>query len=228
MNLRESLRGPVEKHNLEGGIWNYEFVKDDLSMPFQSLGFALLADTAANDKQGLSILVSLLKHPSFVPELIDFESFVTVCRGKCKTMMLKAFVQAYSMQFIFSSFPLDAQTRITRLLLGLTSDGENELFAMLESSIILKKPYQLIVLIEAMKNHGNISQMKEIARDLLTHLTKDQITLAFALDTNLSQTVVQVDQELQSLNGEEDVDQVLISNMKKLVSRLKIENEEFD
>ena len=34
MNLRESLRGPVEKNNLEGGIWNYEFVKDDLSMPF--------------------------------------------------------------------------------------------------------------------------------------------------------------------------------------------------
>ena len=118
-------------------------------------------------------------------------------------MMLKAFVQAYSMQFIFSSFPIDAQRRITRLLLGLTADGENELFAMLDSSIILKKPYQLVVLIEVMQNHGNISQIKEIARDLLTHLTKEQITLTFALDTNLAQTVLQLDQDLQSLNDQE-------------------------
>ena len=41
-------------------------------MPFKNLGFALLADREPNDKQSLSILATLLKQLSFVPEYVDF------------------------------------------------------------------------------------------------------------------------------------------------------------
>ena len=79
-------------------------------------------------QHSLGILVQLFKQRSFVPEAIDFLSFVTACRALGRTNLLKTFVQTYSMQFIFSSYSLDYQRRITRLLLGLLTDGDQQLY----------------------------------------------------------------------------------------------------
>lgn len=89
---------------------------------------AILADREPGDKHSLGILVQLFKQRSFVPEAIDFLSFVTACRALGRTNLLKTFVQTYSMQFIFSSYSLDDQRRITRLLLGLLTDGDQQLY----------------------------------------------------------------------------------------------------
>jgi len=137
---------------------------------------------------------------------MDFESFVTVCRGSTKTMMLKAFVQTYQMQFIFCSLPYESQKRITRLLLGLTADGEDEIFAMLDSNIILKRPYMLVVLALVLESRGKISQINDISRDLLTHLTSDQIVLASFIDPHFPELVIEVDQELQTLKNDDQND----------------------
>ena len=91
-------------------------------MPFSNLGLALLCDKA-NDPKAREILQLLIKQPSFVLEAVDFESLVKVCRGSGRTLFMKIIVQSYSMQFIFSSYPLEAQRRIVRLLLGYTQDG---------------------------------------------------------------------------------------------------------
>ena len=61
VNLRESLRGPVELYEPENGTWNYEFIRGELMLPFLNLGLAILADREPNDKQSLSILATLLK-----------------------------------------------------------------------------------------------------------------------------------------------------------------------
>ena len=72
-----------------------------------------------------------------MPEHTDFESIVKVCRGSGRILMLKNFLQALPIQCIFSSYPYDAQRRIVRLMLGLTADGKNELFAMFDASVTL-------------------------------------------------------------------------------------------
>ena len=86
--------------------------------------------------------------------------------------MLRNFVQAFSIWCIFCNYPYDAQRRITRLLLGLTADGKNELFALFDSNVTLKSPYQLVVLSEVLENGENISQTKEIIKDMLETLNK--------------------------------------------------------
>ena len=123
VNLREALRGPVDLQDPDTSLWNYEFLRGNLTLPFQHLGIALLCDREPNDKQSLSILNSILKQPSFVPEPVDFESIVRVCRGSGRVMMLKNFLSTFSVQFIFSSYPYESQRRITRLLLGLFAEG---------------------------------------------------------------------------------------------------------
>ncbi len=95
----------------------------------------------SNDKDAIAVLAQLLKQPSFIPEATDFESFVAVCRAKGTTLLLKTFLQAYRMQFIFSSYPYFMQRRIVRLLLGLSPDGEFSFWSAYDLSVILKRPY---------------------------------------------------------------------------------------
>ena len=89
----------------------------------------------------MAVLAALLKQSSFVPEATDFESFVAVCRAKGTNLLLKTFLQAYSMQLLFCSYPYQAQRRIVRLLLGLSPDGEHEFWVSFDQSITLKRPY---------------------------------------------------------------------------------------
>ena len=133
LNLRESLRGPKDSFDLADGFWVYTFTKkignEVLSFPrtFSNLGMALLADCDKNsDKKAREILPVLLKQPSFLPDACDFESFVTVCRERGTTLLLKPFVQSTEMQLLFCSYPYEAQRRITRLLLGLLPDVQLE------------------------------------------------------------------------------------------------------
>lgn len=141
---------------------------------FSNLGMALLADCEhANDKNAMAVLAALLKQPSFVPEAIDFESFVTICRAKGTNLLLKTFLQSYSMQLIFCSYPYQSQRRIVRLLLGLTQDGEHQCWVAFDQTILLKRPFQLIVLMEMLQNSGRISQARDISKELLTHLTAE-------------------------------------------------------
>lgn len=65
---------------------------------------------------------------------------------------MKPMVQSYPMQFIFSSYSLEAQRRITRLLLGYTDDGEKEIFPMFDNKIMLARPYNVFVLHEIVEN----------------------------------------------------------------------------
>ena len=34
VNLRESLRGPIDLYEPENGLWHYEFLSSELSLPF--------------------------------------------------------------------------------------------------------------------------------------------------------------------------------------------------
>jgi len=86
------------------------------------------------------------------------------------------------MQFLFCSYPYEMQRSITRLLLGLDPSGEFEFWNVFEQSITLKRPYQLFVLLEMLENSGRISQARDIAKDLLTHLTKEQLVLVSYVD----------------------------------------------
>jgi len=175
VNLRESMRGPKELHVLEDGNWQYTFKagqEETVVLPFKNLGMAILADCEhAKDKQAMAVLVALLRQPSFVPEATDFLSFVAVCRAKGTNLLLKTFVQSYQMQFLFSSYPYGIQRKITRLLLGLIPDGLHECWPVFDQSITLKRPYQIFVLLEMLENFGRISQARDIAYALLTHLT---------------------------------------------------------
>lgn len=47
---------------------------------------------------------------------------MAVWRERGSTLLLKPFLQAASMQFLFDSYPYESQRRITRLLLGLLPD----------------------------------------------------------------------------------------------------------
>ena len=163
------------------------------------LGLALIFSREPSDKEAQKILVMLLKEPTFVPEPLDFESIVKVCRATNKVLLLKAFVQAYQNQFIFSSYSYEVQRVITRLLLGLTSTGEYELFGMFDQSVTLKRPYQLLVLFEALENSGKISQIRDIAKDLLTHLTAEQLVLVSFIDRNIIHSVITTDEMLSEL-----------------------------
>ena len=100
-----------------------------------------------------------------MPEAVDFESLIKVCRGSGRTLFMKIIVQSYSMQFIFSSYPLDVQRRIVRLLLGYTHDGTTEIFPMFDDKFTLAKPYHLFVLHEIFENL-NHSQIKDITQKL--------------------------------------------------------------
>jgi len=171
VNLRESLRGPADIYEPENGLWSYEFICGELTPPFKNLGLALLADREPNDKQSLSILATLLKQESFLPEYADLESIVRVCRASGRILMLKNFLQTFQIHCIFSSYPYDAQRRIVRLLLGLTSDGRNELFALFDSSMTLKSPFKLLVLSEILENGERISQLGEIVQNMIETLT---------------------------------------------------------
>ena len=166
VSLRESLRGPVDLHQPDNGQWNYTYTfgSGDLTVPFSNLGLALLCENA-NDPKAREILQLLIKQPSFVPEAVDFESLIKVCRGSGRTLFMKIIVQSYSMQFIFSSYPLEAQRRIVRLLLGYTPDGTAEIFPMFDDKFTLAKPYHLFVLHEITEN-VNHSQMKDITQKL--------------------------------------------------------------
>jgi len=48
INLRESLRGPVDQYQPDNGLWQYTYSFDagDLTVPFSNLGLALLCDNA--------------------------------------------------------------------------------------------------------------------------------------------------------------------------------------
>ena len=190
-------------------------------MPFKNLGFALLADREPNDKQSLSILATLLKQLSFVPEYVDFESIVTVCRSSGRILMLKNFLQAHSIQCIFSSYPYDAQRRIARLLIGLTSDGQNELFALFDAPVTLKSPYQLLVLSEVLENGDKISQVWEIVKDMLATLTEAQMLILPYHDKNIVHTIVNIESMYQRIFGSDDNDSAIIKDLNTLVTKLK-------
>ena len=87
-----------------------------------------------------------------MPEAVDFESLIKVCRASGRTLFMKIIVQSYPMQFIFSSYPIEAQRSITRLLLGYTDDGASELFPMFDNKITLARPYNVFVLHEIVEN----------------------------------------------------------------------------
>lgn len=70
-------------------------------------------------------------------------------------------------------------------MLGLSPDGEHSLTASFEKSITLKRPYQLIVLIEMLENCSRISQASDIAKELLTSLTSEQLVLVSQIDSDL-------------------------------------------
>ena len=54
----------------------------------------------------LDLLIALVKHESFVPTQKDFESFVGVCLAKRNHLLLKTFLQAFQVQFVFKSYPV--------------------------------------------------------------------------------------------------------------------------
>ena len=89
------------------------------------------------------------------------------------------------MQFIFSSYPYYMQRRIVRLLLGLSPDGEYSFWSVFDLNVILKRPYQLIILTELLENSGRISQARDISRELLTHLTPQQLVLVAYIDRHM-------------------------------------------
>jgi len=77
--------------------WRYTYDTDgEMTLSFENLGFALLAD-CENDKNHSHqiMLTHLLKQPSFIPGPNDFESFVTICLLKKTTLLLRAFLQSY-------------------------------------------------------------------------------------------------------------------------------------
>ena len=176
-----------------------------MTVPFSNLGLALLCDNA-NDAKSREILQVLTQQPSFVPEATDFESVLKVCRGSGRTLFMKIMVQSYNMQFIFSSYPLDAQKRIVRLLLGFTHeiDAENgEIFPMFDEKFTLSRPYHLFVLHEIIENQYH-SQIKDIMQKLNQGLSSEQLLLASLLDKTFLPKVVQLDEQLQQMDSEDD------------------------
>ena len=98
-------------------------------------------------------------------------------------------------------------------MLGLTSDGKNELFAMFDASVTLQSPYKLLVLSEVLENGEKISQFKEIIKDLLQSLTENQMLLLPYQYKNIVHTVVNIDQTLQRLKNQEGNDRALIEDL---------------
>ena len=113
-----------------------------------------------------------------------------------------------------------------RLLLGLSPDGEYSFWSVFDLNVILKRPYQLIILTELLENSGRISQARDISKELLTHLTPQQLVLVAYIDRHMIQQVVTTDEMLDQLKQDAENDQELIGYMSKLVNRIKQENEE--
>ena len=59
--------------------------------------------------------------------------------------------------------------------------------------MLLKRPYQTLVLLEALENSGNIAQSHKMAKEMLTHLTSEQLVLARFIDENFAQLVKQTE-----------------------------------
>ena len=49
------------------------------------------------------------------------------------------------------------------------------------------------MLLEALENSGNIAQIHKIAKEMLTHLTSEQLALARFIDPNFAQLVKQTE-----------------------------------
>ena len=111
-----------------------------------------------------------------MPEPVDFESIVRVCRGSGRVMMLKNFLSTFSVQFIFSSYPYEAQRRITRLLLGLSAEGDKTMKTsdVFEPNITLQRPFQPYVLIETLENGVKITQLSKVCQELLENMSSEQ------------------------------------------------------
>jgi len=145
-----------------------------MTLPFDTLGLAILVDCHQSDKQAASaILASLVLQPSFMPTPQDFVSFVNICLSKRYILLLKAFLMSYKMQFIFCSLPYENQRTIVRMLLGLSPDGCQSMHSVFESSVTLDRPYILIALIEMLESSHLISKAEVVAKDLLTKLTSE-------------------------------------------------------
>lgn len=159
-----------------------------------------------------------------MPEAVDFESLIKVCRGSGKTLFMKIIVQSYPMQFIFRSYPLDAQRRIVRLLLGYNHDGESEIFPMFDDKFVLAAPYHLFVLHEIMENYSH-SQMVDILQKLNQNLSSEHLLLASLLDKTFLSKVIELANELEQLDSNDpENNQLLIERMRLLVQRVKKEN----
>jgi len=159
-----------------------------------------------------------------VPEAVDFESLIKVCRGSGKTLFMKIIVQSYPMQFIFRSYPLEAQRRIVRLLLGYDHDGNNELFPMFDDKVVLAAPYHLFVLHEILKikRHANI---EDILQKLNQNLSSEHLLLASLLDKTFLPMVIELAKEVEELDSNDPENKKLvIERMRLLIQRVKKEN----
>ena len=213
VNLRESIKGPIEQYSDADGkplsSWNYmfefpEFAEDaPMTLPFDTLGLAILVDCNASDKQAASaILASLLLQPSFTPTATDFVSFVTICLSKRYSLLLKAFLMSFKMQYIFSSFRYGDQRTIVRMMMGLSPDGTERMNSVFEPSVTLERPYQLFTLIEMLESSHLISKQDSVAKELLVKLTGEQLVLASYIDRSLIEKVVTTDQVVEQLKAQ--------------------------
>lgn len=237
VNLRESLSGPREIFEAQGQPlkrWRYTFNSPaEMTLEFENIGFALVADcdhnTTPNHHQ--TMLVQLLKQPSFIPEPHDFESFVTICLLKKTTLMLKTFLQSFQMQFIFQSFQYERQRRIIRLLLGLSPGGEESVSSVFgEANLIMKKPFLIFTLLEFLENGKRIQGAENIAKELLTTLKSQDLVMIAYIDRDLVESVVTTEDWLERLlaedqeTGEVAASEMLVNITTQIVNRIKSEN----
>jgi len=95
---------------------------------------------------------------------------------------------------------------------------------MFDNKITLARPYHLFVLHEIVENLEH-REMKEIIQFLLTRLSNEHLLLASLIDRTFLTKVVALDEQLQSIDGNDpENNQELVERMKLLVQRVKKEN----
>ena len=192
-----------------------------------NLGFALLGDCEHNDdKKNQLMLVQLLRQPSFVPHPVDFESFVTICLFKKTNLLLKTFLQSFQMQVIFTSFPLETQKRIMRLIMGLSPDGKEYIKPIFEPNITLKKPYCTIALMILLESAEKVQSPLKVAQQLLTSMTTMQLSTVAFMDRGLISSFVVQDDGSSEARSFKSTDKKLEAMMEKLINRITTESQE--
>ena len=236
VNLRESLAGPKELYSEGRPMKRWKYTYDspgEIHLQFENLGFALLADCEqfAKPNHNLTMLVHLLKQPSFIPEQHDFESYVTICLLKKTSLMLKTFLQSFQIQFVFSNLAYEKQKRIVRLLLGLSPDGtECVSYPFADGNLTMKKPFLVFTLLEFLMNAKKIQGAESIAKELLTTLQSQDLQLIAYIDRDLVESVVTTEEWLDRLQAsdpdkdEHPASEELVNYTTQIVNRIKSEN----